>query len=69
MGDPSEAPTWGGARRWTARVDMTNPADSKEHPAWSFTYYYNADKSAELYHHGEGQGDEICGQSTHPNPL
>jgi hypothetical protein len=39
---------------------MTNPADSKTHPTWSFDYFYNSILGGELYKHAEGQGDEIC---------
>jgi len=53
-------PLWGGSDKWSSTVDMTNPADSKTHPSWKFNYYYDSRIGAELYHHGVGQGDEIC---------
>ena len=39
---------------------MTNPADSESHSEWEFDYFYDEIFGAELYRHGDGQGDEIC---------
>ena len=38
---------------------MTNPADSKTHPVWSFNYFYDSQNDRELYKHAHGQGDEV----------
>jgi len=58
--DPKSPPIWGGALQWSSTVHMTNPADSKTNPTWTFDYFYDAVLGAELYKHYKGQGDEVC---------
>ncbi|GMI48688.1 hypothetical protein TrCOL_g12504 [Triparma columacea] len=53
-------PLWGGYETWSCKVNMTNPADSLEHPEWNFDYYFDQPNTRELYVHRAGQGDEVC---------
>eukprot|EP00520_Triparma_pacifica_P013635 CAMPEP_0118651426 /NCGR_PEP_ID=MMETSP0785-20121206/10780_1 /TAXON_ID=91992 /ORGANISM="Bolidomonas pacifica, Strain CCMP 1866" /LENGTH=180 /DNA_ID=CAMNT_0006543879 /DNA_START=173 /DNA_END=712 /DNA_ORIENTATION=+ len=55
-----QPPIWGGAETWYSLVNMTNPADSKVHPTWTFDYFFDAPNNRELYMHARGQGDEVC---------
>ncbi|GMH94105.1 hypothetical protein TL16_g12808 [Triparma laevis f. inornata] len=60
VGDDNPPPLWGGSQQWSSTVKMTNPADSKDHPEWTFDYFYDEVLGADLYKHYDGQGDEVC---------
>lgn len=58
-------PRWGGNASllaWSATINMTNPADSPDHPHWNFSYYYDGTgkTAVDRYDHQPGQGDEVC---------
>ena len=53
-------PLWGGYETWSCKVNMTNPADSLEHPEWNFDYFFDQPNDRELYIQKAGQGDEVC---------
>ena len=71
--DPN-TPRWGGnstLMRFEVNVNMTDISDSPDHPKWRFNYFYDANQGAAVYHHLEGQDDEVCrsGKITQGTPC